>query len=313
MSAEICGARAEFAFAIYPTWAMKTPTAILKALAGDAFREFIPSGLEYFRSPTLDLMLDPNGLALRGTEKTTPRAHGLIAERLARTEVLQTTDPKAQVLERRIKDVWKVFSSNPAHEGSAILLARVEEIAAEIIDLPVPYADWQTLYRETLQLARALRGESQLLSKDTPKEIPMESKSKETAASQPGMSLPLEQMPFAELIGSITDRARLLVEKEVDLARTEFKADLKSELTMAKGLVGAVALLVGFNLLLVSLVLVLAEHMAPWLAALVVAAPFIVLAFAAALVGWSKRVKSPLEVTRATVKESVEWAKNRLA
>ena len=83
---------------------------------------------------------------------------------------------------------------------------------------------------------------------------------------------------------------------------------------MLKGLaIAAVALLLGVNLLLVSLVFVLAEHMPSWLAALVVAAPFMVLALIAGLVGWSKRVRSPLEVTRATVKESVEWTKNRLS
>ncbi len=298
-----------------PTWVMKAPMAILRALGGEAFRGFVPDRLEYFRSPTLDLLLEPNGVTLRGDQNSTPRAHGLIAERLTRTEVLQTFDPQAQVIEREIKDVWKVYGANPAHQDSPVLLARVDAIAKEILGLPVAYGDWQTLYRETLQLARAVRGEPQLLSKDRPKEDSMTfGSTTRNAAPRPDTKSPLEQMPLAELIGSISDKAGLLVEKEVTLAKTEIKADLKSELEMVKGLaIAAAALLLGINMLLVALVFVLADRMAPWLAALAIAAPLIVLAAVAGAVGWSKRVTTPLEMTRATIKENVEWTRNRLS
>jgi len=36
-------------------------------------------------------------------------------------------------------------------------------IAAELGKIAVPYDDWQVLYRETVQLGRALDGEPQLL------------------------------------------------------------------------------------------------------------------------------------------------------
>jgi hypothetical protein len=44
-----------------------------------------------------------------------------------------------------------------------------------------------------------------------------------------------------------------------------------------------------------------------------VAAPLLAIAVVMGTVGWAKRVKKPLEVTRANLKEDFEWTKNRLA
>ena len=124
----------------------------------------------------------------------------------------------------------------------------------------------------------------------------------------------LEALPLAELLSSISDKAKLLVQKEVELAKTEVRADLKSEIGMAKSLaIGGVALMLGVQMLLVSLAFVLASSMEGWLAALVVGGPFLLLGIAALVTGWAKRVQKPLESTRESVKENLEWAKNRLA
>ncbi|HKC25170.1 MAG TPA: phage holin family protein [Thermoanaerobaculia bacterium] len=121
-------------------------------------------------------------------------------------------------------------------------------------------------------------------------------------------------LTLPELVSTIGEKAKLLVMKEVQLARTELKADVKSELATAKSFaVAGVAFMLGVQMLLVSLAFVLAAYMETWVAALVIAAPFLALGIAAGLIGWGKRVKKPLDATRASVKESVEWAKNRLA
>jgi len=178
---------------------------------------------------------------------------------------------------------------------------------------PTPHDDWQILYREALQLSRAPHGEPQLLEKSAPKEVPMpDQRSSVPYRSENGA--PLDALPLPELLSNITDKAKLLVEKEVELAKTEIKADVKAEIGMAKGLaIAGIALMLGIQMLLVSLAFVLSSYMESWLAALVVAAPFLVLGVVAGLVGWGKRVRKPLEATRESMKESVEWAKNRLA
>ena len=53
--------------------------------------------------------------------------------------------------------------------------------------------------------------------------------------------------------------------------------------------------------------------MAEWAAALLVAAVVLGVGTAFGLIGWGKRVKSPLESTRRSLKEDALWAKERLA
>jgi hypothetical protein len=74
--------------------------------------------------------------------------------------------PESQDLERQIRRVWDVYAAHPAaHVNSTILLSRLDEIAADARKLDLPYTDWLVLYRQLLQLGRALKGEEQLIEK----------------------------------------------------------------------------------------------------------------------------------------------------
>ncbi len=117
-----------------------------------------------------------------------------------------------------------------------------------------------------------------------------------------------------ELLGRALKLGSLLVSKEVELARTEIKADLAAELDMVKLLLaGAVTAVFGVNLLLVSAVFALADWMPGWLASLGLAALLLAVGGVLSLVGWRRRVSSPLAITRKTVKEDMQWAKERIA
>ena len=121
-------------------------------------------------------------------------------------------------------------------------------------------------------------------------------------------------LSLRELVSEITGKASLLVKKEVELAKAEIKADLDSELATAKGLIAAlVAALSGVNLLLVALVLGLSTWMPGWLAAVIVAAAVFIIGGIVGYVSWTRRVTTPLAATRKTLKEDVQWAKERLA
>jgi hypothetical protein len=147
-----------------PGWWVTAPSRILINLGGPSFREYVPKRLAYYHGPGLEVFLYPNGLLLRGSERQTAWAHGVLVEALSDAPAYQTFDPAAQDIERQIRSVWEVFRQNPAaHKGSARLEARLEEIARDIRRLPVPYDEWQIVYRQALQLGRALQGEAQLL------------------------------------------------------------------------------------------------------------------------------------------------------
>jgi hypothetical protein len=142
------------------------PSRVLLRLGGRAFHHFLPERLEYFRCASLEVTFYPSGLLLRGPRGETARAHALVDERITHTAAVQTTDPRAQELEREIRRVWDLQAENPAaRAGSRALVGRLDRIAAEARRLELTYADWEVLYRQLLQLGRALQGEEPLIAK----------------------------------------------------------------------------------------------------------------------------------------------------
>jgi hypothetical protein len=147
-----------------PTWWLIGPARILQKLGGAALRGFMPSQMAYWRGPKLELALYPSDLLIRGDKAKLAWAHGVLAEGLARGPGLQTVDVNAQALEREIRRVWSVLDENQEeHRDSRMLVGRLTEMSDDLGRLTVPYDDWQVLYREIAQLARAIHGQAQLL------------------------------------------------------------------------------------------------------------------------------------------------------
>jgi hypothetical protein len=117
-----------------------------------------------------------------------------------------------------------------------------------------------------------------------------------------------------ELVSRILKTGSRLVSKEIELARAEVKADLAAEVAMIKMLAAAaVGVLLGVNLLLVAAVFALAHWIPGWLAALVLGGIILVASAVVGYIGWQRRVTSPLAVTRKTVREDLQWVKERIA
>jgi hypothetical protein len=287
---------------------------ILQRLGGRAFSSTGAQVL-LLRGERLEVVLTANELQLRGAPAELAQAHALAAEVLGPREPLQTLDASAQALERQIKRVWSVYRENPrAHARSRALLKRRDEIAGQLYRTELDYDDWQVVYRELLQLDRALRGEPALLDAAGSKEEGMDAKKGAPAVPSAAGNRPLEQLSTRELVAHTLESVALLVKKEIELARAELRADLKAEVAMAKGLgVAGLCALFAANLILVAVALALGTVMPEWAAALLVAAVVLAVGSVAGLVGWGKRVRDLLPATRRTLKEDVQWAKERIA
>jgi Putative Actinobacterial Holin-X, holin superfamily III len=301
-----------------PPWTMTAPAGVMRKLGGRAFASFVSEGTLYHHGDGLQLNLNPNELLVRGKPARVLRAQTIAQEVIAPRDALMTMDAKARDLERQIKRVWVVYAEEPhQHRESGVLLERVREIARELAQSDVPFDEWQIVYRELLQLDRTLRGEPPLLAQE--EEMAEEKRpatNAERIALPPRTPVParLESLSNKELLQTITRDAVTLAKKEVELAKTELKADLKAEVGMAKGLgVAGLCAIWAVSLILVAAVFALSTVMAGWVAALLVAAAVLIVGGIAGMVGWGKRVKDPLETTRRTLKEDVQWAKERIA
>ena len=152
-----------------PGWWVSAPIRLLTRLGGEALRSHVPKRLEHFVALDLSLSLYPSGVVLRGKPARLTWAHGLVAEAVVHTEGLQTTDPKAQALEQRLRPLWRSYDLEPARQKKSAVLAReLDHVTRELRTLQVDWDDWQVLYRQILQLGRAAHGERQLLDAEPP-------------------------------------------------------------------------------------------------------------------------------------------------
>jgi hypothetical protein len=99
---------------------------------------------------------------------------------------LQTTDPKAQALELRLRPLWRSYDLDPERRTGATELGRkLDEITRQLRTLQVDWDDWQILYRQILQLGRAIHGERQLLDGGPPLRPPSTDSSASDEARRP--------------------------------------------------------------------------------------------------------------------------------
>ena len=318
-----------------PGWWVKAPTRILAWFGGAAFGSFVPQSLEHYEAPGIAVSFYTSGVLLRGKGQRLTWAHGLIEETVVHSDGLQTFAPEAQEIERDVRRIWKVFDADPrAHRGSAVLLDRLDALTRRLGALDVEFDEWQVIYRQLLQLDRALRGEPQLLEdtgvsagkvKSMKSERGVEDKSASKVSSSGAAvarrtaATPLAERPVAslstgELIKEVMTEVGQLARTHIELAVNEARADLRAEAGAAERLtVAALAALATVNLLLVTAVMALALVMPAWTAGLLVSGVAGLVALIAGLLGWRKRVQKPMNRTRRELKEDVKWTKERMA
>jgi hypothetical protein len=123
-----------------------------------------------------------------------------------------------------------------------------------------------------------------------------------------------QRLGTGALVRQIVSQAEILVKKELELAKTELRVDLRSEARVAGGLgIAALAGLITINLLLVTAALALSLVMPAWAAGLIVSGVMLAVAAIFGLVSWRRRLRDPLAHTRRTLKDGVKWTKERFA
>ena len=117
-----------------------------------------------------------------------------------------------------------------------------------------------------------------------------------------------------QTVRDIVAGAEHLLRKQMQLAEAELKADLRVQARAFGSLgIGALTALVAVTMFLVTGTLALAAVMPAWLAGLIVTAAVATVAATFAVVGWRRRVRQPLLLTREALKRDARWVKERLA
>ena len=122
---------------------------------------------------------------------------------------------------------------------------------------------------------------------------------------------------FGEIVKQLSQETSTLVRQELELAKAEMTVKAKRA-GIGAGLIGGalVVVLAALGALVAFLILLLAEGMADWGAALIVGGALLLVAAVMALLGRKKlrQATPPVpEQTVESVKEDVEWAKTRIS
>ncbi len=124
----------------------------------------------------------------------------------------------------------------------------------------------------------------------------------------------INRLSLTQILKEIRVKSLKLLRKEIDLVKTELKADIKSEIFMVGGMgIAAVLIFLSISMLLVTLILALSEVLPSWAAGLIVSAVLLLAAAIVALISWKKRVKNPLRRTREVLETDLKIKRGSLA
>jgi len=133
---------------------LSLPPKILDKVAGSGLGSLVPDRLMLLRKPDLEILVYPSDLAISGAKATMARARALIAAELTSAPAYMTTSAEAEKVEDEIRSIADRTVDGPW--SIAFSRQRIAEIDRQLKELTVPFDEWETLYRERLQVERDL-------------------------------------------------------------------------------------------------------------------------------------------------------------
>lgn len=139
--------------------AMSLPAKWLAAVAGRTSAALVPDRMLQLRGADLDILIYPMDVLISGKPDAVRRARAAMASRLTTSSAHLTVSAEAQAIEDRVTALavgphGERDRAPRFDEAAAAEFAAIDEVLATI---PVPYEEWEVLYRQRLQVERDLR------------------------------------------------------------------------------------------------------------------------------------------------------------
>lgn len=128
------------------------PPRLLDAVAGSALGGLVPDRLMLLEGPELEILVYPSDVAISGTKTAMARARAAIAAELTTSPAYLTTSAEAERLEDEIRDLGLAAEAGTLDPTAG--RRRLRALDARIARLAVPFDEWETVYRERLQVER---------------------------------------------------------------------------------------------------------------------------------------------------------------
>lgn len=134
-------------------WIISLPPRMLDAVAGRSLGSLVPDRLMMLAGDDLEVLVYPSDVAISGSTAAMARARAAIAIELTESPAYLTTSAEAQ----RIEDATAGLAGRDGQRLPATeWRRRLRELDPRIATLAVPFDEWETVYRQRLQVERDL-------------------------------------------------------------------------------------------------------------------------------------------------------------
>lgn len=131
---------------------LSVPPRLLDAVAGKALGGLVPDTLMVLGGRELEVLVYPSDVAISGTKDATARARAAIASQLTHSPAYLTTSAEAERIEDEIVAIAKDGRATDVSVDA--IRTRLHELDSKLARLAVPFDEWETVYRERLQVER---------------------------------------------------------------------------------------------------------------------------------------------------------------
>jgi hypothetical protein len=138
---------------------LSIPPKLLGAVAGPSLGELVPDRLMLLRATGLEILVYPSDLAISGTKTLVARSRAVIAAKLTESPAYMTTTAEAERVEDDIRALAGGVAAAAGGRGGMPrpeLPPRLDELDRQLVALSIDFDEWETLYRERLQVERNL-------------------------------------------------------------------------------------------------------------------------------------------------------------
>lgn len=138
---------------------MSKPARWLAAVAGRGAASLVPARMIQLDGEGLAILIYPMDLLISGKPDQVARARAAMASRLTTSSAHLTVSAESQAVEDRLRDLAASTPDAPDRPRpfDDEVAAALAEIDMTLAGLEVPYEEWETLYRQRLQVERDLR------------------------------------------------------------------------------------------------------------------------------------------------------------
>jgi hypothetical protein len=131
---------------------LSLPPRLLDAVAGRALGALVPDRLMLLRTPDLEVLVYPSDIGISGSKSAVARARAAIASKLTESPAYLTTSAESEKIEDAIRQLAGLAKTDPM-----AVRARLRDLDERLANLEVPFDEWETVYRERLQIEARLR------------------------------------------------------------------------------------------------------------------------------------------------------------